>query len=191
MEGRKSGEGTSARSRKKVRGAQPLAAPSPAVARVGDSSGGGGEDGDNGGEGDSGDSGEDDNDDDGEDDGEDDDLDEGGRGAGVGGDGMRDDEDEDAALARALAMSQQDFGGDGGMGSVFGDDQAKLEAQLLACRCLANLMEALPGSAHTVVGYGAVSVLCSKLLDIQSIDLAEQTLSVRPFASSFHTWRLY
>lgn len=54
----------------------------------------------------------------------------------------------------------------------------KLEAQLLACRCLANLMEALPGCAHTVVSHGAVPILCAKLLEIQYIDLAEQTLSV-------------
>jgi E3 ubiquitin-protein ligase TRIP12 len=91
-------------------------------------------------------------------------------GKGVGGDD--DDEipndDEDASLAAALALST---------GGVFqGDDN--LEAQVLACRCLANLMEALPGCAHTVVYHGAVPVLCSKLIDIQYIDLAEQTLSV-------------
>jgi hypothetical protein len=56
-----------------------------------------------------------------------------------------------------------------------------LEGQLLACRCLANLMEALPGSAHTVVHHGGVPVLCSKLLEIQYIDLAEQSISVRSF----------
>lgn len=76
--------------------------------------------------------------------------------------------DEDAALAAALAMST---------GGVYqGDDN--LEAQVLACRCLANLMEALPGVAHTVVYHGAIPVLCSKLIEISYIDLAEQTLSV-------------
>ena len=54
-----------------------------------------------------------------------------------------------------------------------------MEMMLLACRCLANLMEALPGSSHSVVANGAVPVLCAKLLEIQYIDLAEQTLSVR------------
>lgn len=53
-----------------------------------------------------------------------------------------------------------------------------MEMMLLACRCLANLMEALPGSSHSVVANGAVPVLCAKLLEIQYIDLAEQTLSV-------------
>jgi E3 ubiquitin-protein ligase TRIP12 len=77
-------------------------------------------------------------------------------------------QDEDAALAAALAMST---------GNTYqGDDN--LEAQVLACRCLANLMEALPGVAHTVVYHGAIPVLCSKLIEISYIDLAEQTLSV-------------
>lgn len=76
--------------------------------------------------------------------------------------------DEDAALAAALAMSTG--------GTYQGDEN--LEAQVLACRCLANLMEALPGVAHTVVYHGAIPVLCSKLIEISYIDLAEQTLSV-------------
>lgn len=77
-------------------------------------------------------------------------------------------QDEDAALAAALAMSAG--------GAYQGDEN--LEAQVLACRCLANLMEALPGVAHTVVYHGAIPVLCSKLIEISYIDLAEQTLSV-------------
>ncbi|KAG8933673.1 Ubiquitin fusion degradation protein 4 [Tulasnella sp. 418] len=76
-------------------------------------------------------------------------------------------QDEDAALAAALAMSTG--------GSLLGEDN--VEEQVLACRCLANLIEALPGCAHTVVYHGAVPVLCSKLVNIQYIDLAEQTLS--------------
>ncbi|KAJ3996321.1 hypothetical protein F5050DRAFT_1571693 [Lentinula boryana] len=75
--------------------------------------------------------------------------------------------DDDAALAAALAMSTG--------GTYAGDEN--LEAQVLACRCLANLMEALPGVAHTVVYHGAIPVLCSKLIEISYIDLAEQTLS--------------
>lgn len=95
----------------------------------------------------------------------------------LGGTGNNDDEgdddedqehDEDAALAAALAMSTG--------GAYQGDEN--LEAQVLACRCLANLMEALPGVAHTVVYHGAIPVLCSKLIEISYIDLAEQTLSV-------------
>lgn len=51
------------------------------------------------------------------------------------------------------------------------------EIMLLACRCIANLMEALRGSVANVVYGGAVPVLCQKLLDIQYIDVAEQALS--------------
>jgi E3 ubiquitin-protein ligase TRIP12 len=79
--------------------------------------------------------------------------------------------DEDAQLAAVLAIS--------GGGQYQGDDN--LEAQVLAARCLANLMEALPGVAHTVVYHGAIPVLCSKLIEISYIDLAEQTLSVCSF----------
>lgn len=51
------------------------------------------------------------------------------------------------------------------------------EVMLLACRCLANLMEALPASIANVVYGNAVPVLCQKLLEISFIDLAEQALS--------------
>ena len=51
------------------------------------------------------------------------------------------------------------------------------EMMLLACRCIANLMEALPPSTASVVYGGAIPVLCSKLLQIDFIDLAEQVLS--------------
>ena len=51
------------------------------------------------------------------------------------------------------------------------------EMNLLACRCLANMMEALPASISAVVYGGVVPILCQKLLEIQFIDLAEQALS--------------
>lgn len=60
--------------------------------------------------------------------------------------------------------------------SDFGEENP--EMMLLACRCLANLMEALPASIANVVYGGAVPVLCAKLLEIHFIDLAEQSLSV-------------
>ena len=83
-------------------------------------------------------------------------------------------QDADAALAAALAMSTGN--------SYQGDEN--LEAQVLACRCLANLMEAMPGVAHTVVYHGAIPVLCSKLIEISYIDLAERTLSASLLFSS-------
>jgi E3 ubiquitin-protein ligase TRIP12 len=55
------------------------------------------------------------------------------------------------------------------------------EMMLLACRCIANLMEALPAATANVVYGGAVPVLCRKLLEIHYIDLAEQALSVSAF----------
>jgi E3 ubiquitin-protein ligase TRIP12 len=79
-------------------------------------------------------------------------------------------QDEDAQLVAALTLS------DGGSGQYQGDNN--LEAQVLAARYLANLMEALPGVAHTVVYHSAIPVLHSKLVKILYIDLAEQTLSV-------------
>ncbi|BFZ59598.1 Ubiquitin fusion degradation protein 4 [Saitoella coloradoensis] len=62
-----------------------------------------------------------------------------------------------------------------GSQSPFEEDNP--EMMLLACRCLANMMEALPGSVNNVVYGGAVPVLCQKLLEIQYIDLAEQSLT--------------
>ena len=81
-------------------------------------------------------------------------------------------EDDDFALAQAIAMSAEGLGGAGG-------EEGGDEMQLLACRCLANLIEAMPSSAHNIVSNGAVPVLCSKLFEITFIDLAEQTISVR------------
>lgn len=57
-----------------------------------------------------------------------------------------------------------------------GEENADM--MLLACRCIANLMEALPQSTANIVYGGAVPILCQKLLEINFIDLAEQALSV-------------
>lgn len=59
--------------------------------------------------------------------------------------------------------------------SDFGEENP--EVMLLACRCIANLMEALPAATASVVYGGAVPVLCQKLLEIHYIDVAEQALS--------------
>ncbi|ORY25651.1 hypothetical protein BCR39DRAFT_543634 [Naematelia encephala] len=79
--------------------------------------------------------------------------------------------DEDAQLAAALALST------GGAAPTGMPGEEEMESQLVACRCLAHLMEALPGTGHTLVHLGAVPVLCSKLTEISYIELAEQTLS--------------
>ncbi|PLW48785.1 hypothetical protein PCASD_03238 [Puccinia coronata f. sp. avenae] len=82
------------------------------------------------------------------------------------------DEEDEVALVAALTAT-------GSSSSSFNHPSSgtDVEQMLLASRCLANLMEALPGSAHTVVHHGAVPVLCAKLLEINFIDLAEQSLS--------------
>ena len=93
----------------------------------------------------------------------------GGEAAQEDGEDDEDGDDKDSALAAALALSAG--------GAPAGDEN--MEAQLQACRCLAYLMEALPGVGHTLVYHGAIPVLYSKLLEISFIDLAEQTLLVR------------
>ncbi|KAF9924677.1 Ubiquitin fusion degradation protein 4 [Linnemannia zychae] len=65
-----------------------------------------------------------------------------------------------------------------------GGDFDNPEIMLLACRCLSNLMEAMPASLGSVVYSGAVSVLCSKLIEIQYIDVAEQSLTTLEKISS-------
>lgn len=57
-------------------------------------------------------------------------------------------------------------------------DPFSSDTELLACRCIANLIEALPPSTANVVYGGAVPVLCEKLTNIEDIDLPEQALSV-------------
>ncbi|GME86469.1 unnamed protein product [Ambrosiozyma monospora] len=54
--------------------------------------------------------------------------------------------------------------------------QEDLELQLVACRCLYNLMEAYSDSVSDVVAAGAIEALQAKLLEISYIDLAEQAL---------------
>ena len=78
----------------------------------------------------------------------------------------------------------------------FGEENS--EMMLLACRCIANLMEALPPATASVVYGGAVPILCQKLLEIHYIDLAEQALSVgcsrlstRVMLIVFRLWKRY
>ncbi|CAO0795915.1 unnamed protein product [Mucor circinelloides] len=75
--------------------------------------------------------------------------------------GGSDDMDQDMMLA--MAMSEGFSGGNP-------------EVMLLACRCISNLLEAMPTAVTSVVSHGAIRVLCQKLKSIQYIDLAEQAL---------------
>lgn len=73
------------------------------------------------------------------------------------------DDDMDQDMMLALAMSEGFSGGNP-------------EVMLLACRCISNLLEAMPTAVTSIVSHGAIKVLCQKLKSIQYIDLAEQAL---------------
>ena len=47
---------------------------------------------------------------------------------------------------------------------------------LLAARAITHLADVLPASCSSIVRHGAVTVLCGRLLAIEYIDLAEQSL---------------
>ncbi|KAJ2492143.1 Ubiquitin fusion degradation protein 4 [Coemansia sp. RSA 2050] len=68
-------------------------------------------------------------------------------------------------------------GADGDYGELTGFVENNVDIMLLACRCLSNLLEALPLAGGLLVRLGVIEVLCSKLLEIEYIDLAEQALS--------------
>ena len=50
------------------------------------------------------------------------------------------------------------------------------EIMLLSCRAITHLLEVLPKSAAKVVSCGAVPLFCQRLLTIEFIDVAEQSL---------------
>lgn len=50
---------------------------------------------------------------------------------------------------------------------------------VLAARSLTHLIDVLPTAGAAVVGFSGAPVLCSKLLSIDYIDLAEQSLTGR------------
>ncbi|KAL6848432.1 hypothetical protein ACP4OV_021726 [Aristida adscensionis] len=53
---------------------------------------------------------------------------------------------------------------------------ASPDVMLLAARALANLVDVLPSSCSAVVHYGAIQCFCARLLTIEYMDLAEQSL---------------
>ncbi|KAF8949528.1 Ubiquitin fusion degradation protein 4 [Haplosporangium gracile] len=65
-----------------------------------------------------------------------------------------------------------------------GRDIDNPEIMLLAYRCLSKLMEAMPASLGTAVDSEAISTLCSRLIEIQCISLAEQALPSLEIISS-------
>ncbi|KAL6629350.1 hypothetical protein ACP70R_029115 [Stipagrostis hirtigluma subsp. patula] len=53
---------------------------------------------------------------------------------------------------------------------------ASPDVMVLAARALANLVDVLPSSCSAVVHYGAIQCFCARLLAIEYMDLAEQSL---------------
>lgn len=51
---------------------------------------------------------------------------------------------------------------------------------LLSARGLTYLADVMPASCHSIVRHRAVPVLCERLLNIEYIDVAEQSLTVGP-----------
>ncbi|KAJ1486129.1 armadillo-type protein [Baffinella frigidus] len=60
------------------------------------------------------------------------------------------------------------------------------EIMLLSCRAITHLLEVLPKSAAKVVGCGAVPLFCQRLLTIEFIDVAEQSLLAMHKLSTEH-----
>lgn len=67
-----------------------------------------------------------------------------------------------------------------------------VEMQLLSCRCLSNLIEALPGpSTHfAFMKHDVVEVLCEKLLSVECIDVAEHAIALLNLLSRRHAKRI-
>ncbi|KAG8057828.1 hypothetical protein GUJ93_ZPchr0002g24179 [Zizania palustris] len=70
-----------------------------------------------------------------------------------------------------------------------GDDGAggaSPDVMLLAARALSNLVDVLPSSCSAVVHYGAIPCFCARLLTIEYMDLAEQSLQALKKISQEH-----
>ncbi|KAJ2748178.1 Ubiquitin fusion degradation protein 4, partial [Coemansia sp. BCRC 34490] len=78
-------------------------------------------------------------------------------------------------LVRLLGgvLRNHDANGSMSMSTVNGNP----DSMLLACRCLSNLLEALPLSGSIMCRHNVIEALCEKLFEIEYIDLAEQALS--------------
>ncbi|KAL5199719.1 hypothetical protein ABZP36_020922 [Zizania latifolia] len=63
---------------------------------------------------------------------------------------------------------------------------ASPDVMLLAARALSNLVDVLPSSCSAVVHYGAIPCFCARLLTIEYMDLAEQSLQALKKISQEH-----
>lgn len=53
------------------------------------------------------------------------------------------------------------------------------DIMLLAARAMTFMADALPASCGAIARHGAIPVFCARLLTVEYIDLAEQSLQVR------------
>ena len=60
------------------------------------------------------------------------------------------------------------------------------DIMLLAARAITHLADVMPAACPSIVRHGAVSVLCDRLLCIEYIDLAEQSLQALQKLSQEH-----
>jgi len=63
------------------------------------------------------------------------------------------------------------------------------DVMLLAARAITFLADVLPSSCSSIVRHGAVPVFCARLLTIEYIDLAEQSLQVIHLVSELYLAR--
>ncbi|KAJ1651813.1 Ubiquitin fusion degradation protein 4 [Dispira simplex] len=99
----------------------------------------------------------------------------------------RTEEEDDTQYANEYErMLATMYGGGAGGEAAIGGGGSNPTIMLLACRCIFNLIEVTPAALPVLVSHGVVKVLCSKLMDIEYIDLAEQALStLEKVASEF------
>ncbi|TKY75496.1 E3 ubiquitin-protein ligase UPL3 [Spatholobus suberectus] len=64
--------------------------------------------------------------------------------------------------------------------------ESNADVMLLAARALTHLCDVLPSSCAAVVHYGAVPIFCARLLTIEYMDLAEQSLQALKKISQEH-----
>ena len=61
------------------------------------------------------------------------------------------------------------------------------DLMLLAARAITFLADVMPSACSAIVRHGAVPAFCARLMTIEYIDLAEQSLQVRVFWASLQT----
>lgn len=57
-------------------------------------------------------------------------------------------------------------------------DEMAAQVMLLCCRCLHNVVDILPPTARIITAAGGLPVLCTNLLNVEYIDVAELTVSI-------------